>query len=78
MEKQKDKPSMDEVKDMEKFLLSRAIGHIYVHVAKIVIEKFGREGEFAIRKGLREFGKYRGNVLGNGTKRKGFLLILKV
>jgi hypothetical protein len=54
------KANMAEVEEMEKFLVSRVIGHMYMFLTKPVFEQFGMEGEKAIRKGLRTFGKFRG------------------
>ncbi|MEW6184252.1 MAG: L-2-amino-thiazoline-4-carboxylic acid hydrolase [Thermodesulfobacteriota bacterium] len=46
--------------DMERFVMSRAIGFIYLYPARAIIRRFGKEGEKAIRRACREFGKYRG------------------
>jgi hypothetical protein len=50
--------------DMERYVMSRAIGFTYLYLTRPVLETFGKEGEKAIRQGVRAFGKHRGERIG--------------
>lgn len=64
-------PQIETVEDMRKFALSRAMGFIYLYLARPAIESWGMEGEKAIRKGLRNFGKHRGKRMRKWHDREG-------
>ncbi|MBW2618138.1 MAG: L-2-amino-thiazoline-4-carboxylic acid hydrolase [Deltaproteobacteria bacterium] len=46
--------------NMDRFRMSRALGHVYVYLTRPVFERYGMAGETAIRQALRAFGRYRG------------------
>jgi L-2-amino-thiazoline-4-carboxylic acid hydrolase len=51
--------TMDEMIVAMKRLLKTS-ARMYMHLTKVTIERFGREGEMTIRYGLRSYGKWRG------------------
>lgn len=51
---------------------ARALGITYYNLTKTVIEKHPREGEMAIRQGLRAYGKFRGELLRKWHEELGF------
>lgn len=52
-------------------------GLIYIHMAKEVIETFGKEGEETVRRAIRKFGKDRGQRLRKKHEAKGLPINLK-
>jgi len=60
MNEQKTRIIGNELDEMEGFMMTRVFGHIYLYLTRPVLERFGMEGEKAIRRGLRAFGKFRG------------------
>lgn len=52
--------SQEIIKDMNRFFVGRMFGLTYVYLTRPTLHEFGFEGEKALRKGLRAFGKYRG------------------
>ena len=48
------------IQDMGRFFVGRMFGLTYVYLTRPTLQQFGMEGERTLRKGLRAFGRYRG------------------